>query len=121
MIHKIFLSPFTSSDFYPRDADDVTQTRILERLKIPYRRIKVNPLLPQTEYPRYKCCRVEDYELFKESWRLHLCYYDDPKLLLQHNVIHLRTLYDGKERITKGHELEHMYELDKAIREEVEK
>lgn len=118
MIHKIFFSPFTSSDFYPRDADDVIQTRILDRLKIPHRRLKVNPLLPQTEFPRYKCCRIEDYEQFKESCHLHLCYYDDPKLLLQHNVIQLRTLYEREERITKGHELEHMYELDKGIREE---
>ena len=117
MIHKIFFSPFTTDDFYPRDADDVIQTRILDRLEIPHRRIKVNPLLPQTEYPRYKCCDLEDYEQFNAPHHLHLCYYDDPASLVQHNVTQLRTLYEKDERITRGHELEHMYELDRGIRE----
>ena len=33
-------------------------------------------------------------------------------------AINTRTIYNGDERITRGHEIEHIYELDKAIRGE---
>lgn len=120
MVEKIFFNGYDENiNLDTVDGDDVTIFRIINLLNINYNFIKLNDLF-KAEYPRYKCCLAEDYDEFKDFHNLDQCYTDDPNILFDNNVVRIRSLYNGEERITKGKEFEHMRELHKVFIKEKE-
>lgn len=64
--------------------------------------------------PLYKSFIKGDYfEIFDQPH--NFLYTDDPNIVNDYVAVRTRTLYNGEDRTTKGHEIEHMYELDSAL------
>jgi len=70
-------------------------------------------------YPRYKSYDENDKERFKDNEFLYLDYpgkyTNDPNVVNNNIVIQIRCLYNGNERLERGHEIEHFYELYNAL------
>jgi hypothetical protein len=115
LVKQIFFNGYDETIGIPVEGDDVTMTRIIKYLKIPYNLIEPNPNF-QYDFPRYKCVLLEDSNKWEHFYNLNNIYQDDAiHCLRASNVIRTRTLYDGEERITKGNEISHMYELHEAF------
>lgn len=70
----------------------------------------------ETAFYRYKAYLPEDEERVLKLCTVKGSYVWDPNDINNSVVLQLRTLYPGeKERIEKGHEIEHFYELDDAL------
>jgi hypothetical protein len=115
-------------DYYWHKTDDVIASKIL--CDIYGDNIMDNVIKPNgdkggnydMEYPRYK--ELESYDLMKllekdlvlkEQYEEGI-FISDPNEINNNIVIRNRPLYDKNERIEKGHEIEHMYELYNAMK-----
>ena len=118
LLSLIFNNPFDENRYRPVEGDDVTIQHVISELKIPINRISIGEV--KGEFPTYKICAKGDEDNVNKL-SIALSKMIELKDAHKYAAINTRTIYNGDERITRGHELEHMYELDKAIREEVEK
>jgi hypothetical protein len=114
---ELFEIAFSKSNWSEYDnlpmADDTIMSRVLiEKLG----KLEVSNPNPScdTIFPRYRAFLPDD-EQKQEEIKLASTYIDDPVLVNQYAVVQIRTLYDGIERIEKGHEIEHFYELNNAL------
>ena len=41
---------------------------------------------------------------------------EDPNIINERVIVRIRCFYDNMDRITKGHEIEHFFELNDALR-----
>jgi hypothetical protein len=118
VVSKIFFNPLDETIGTPIiEGDDITIHKIIRYLGLTPNIIGPNPNF-EHDYIRYKCCTPEDYNEFEDWFSLDKKYKDDPYESLRfNNVIQLRSCYNNEERITKGHEIEHMYELHEAFKQ----
>lgn len=115
LVKQIFFNGYDETMSLPLEGDDVTMTKVMMKLNIPYNLIEPNPNF-QYDFPRYKCVLAEDRYKWEHFYDLSNIYQDDPYYCLRiGNVIQTRTLYNNEERITKGNEISHIYELHEAF------
>lgn len=118
---ELFETAFSKSDWSEYDIIPMTDDTIMSKALIE-KLGKLDPSNPNptcdTIFPRYRAFLSDDEqkqeETKKDNW-IASTYIDDPALVNQYAVIQIRTLYDGMERIEKGHEIEHFYELNDAL------
>lgn len=66
----------------------------------------------------YKSILSNDTETINEEEvkKYNFDFINDPNIINHRVVVRFRSWYDGDDRIAKGHEIEHIYELDNALK-----
>lgn len=94
--------------------DDVVMSRTLLQ-HVGKNNLKFQSIEPDENVTFYKPCVEQEADWFEE-FRKHFNFeFNNPSSINEHILFRLRPLYEGDERLTRGHELEHFYELNNVL------
>lgn len=95
--------------------DVIFSKRLMEKIGGNYH--NPNGINSNKKLTMYKVCKHEDLDKFPEiNIPNNFIFSFNPECVNDNVVIRIRSFYKGYDRIERGHEIEHMYELDSAMR-----